>query len=175
MEIMTIVEGCKKGSSTSQSELYKCYKKLAFNTIKKFIKDDMDAEDILQNGFVKLYKCIGQYDGKGNFEGWIYRIFRNMSIDFLRKKKYSFEFGDNIEPTIEGEKDFKEERLNDIDFVLQTLPKSYKTVMIMYYYENLQHKEIAKRLKINEGTSKSHLHRAKQKIMKELKNKVYES
>ena len=175
MEIMTIVEGCKKGSSTSQSELYKCYRKLAFNTIKKFIKDDMDAEDILQNGFVKLYKCIGQYDGKGNFEGWLYRIFKNMSIDFLRSKKFSFEYCDNFDFIISDYEDHSEEKLKDISLVVETLPKSYKTVMTMYYYENLPHKEIAKRLGINEGTSKSHLHRAKHKIMKVLKNKMYES
>lgn len=175
MEIEKVIDGCINGDKISQSEIYKCYNKLAYKTIKFYVKNDMDVEDILQNGFLKIFKCIHQFDRKGNFEGWLYRIFKNMSIDFLRGKKYTFEYGVNIEPTIEEEKDFKEDKLNDIDFVLQTLPKSYKTVMIMYYYEDLQHKEIAKRLKINEGTSKSHLHRAKQKIIKELKNKIYES
>jgi len=175
MEINEVIEGCKKGDKISQSELYRCYQKLAYNTIQSIIKNDMDSEDILQNGFLKLYKCIDQYNGKGNFEGWVYRIFKNLSIDFLRKKKYSVEFCDNIDFVIDEDKDFREEKFNDIEFVLESLPKSYKTVMTMYYYENLQHKEIAKILKINEGTSKSHLHRAKQKMMKELKNKVYES
>ena len=75
----------------------------------------------------------------------------------------------------EEEYDHMEEKLKDINLVLETIPKSYRTVMAMYYYDDLTHKEIAKRLKINEGTSKSHLHRAKHKIIKVLKNKIYET
>lgn len=174
MDLNEVIEGCLRGDKISQSEMYQCHKKIAYTTIKRYIKNDMDAEDILQNGFIKLYNCIDKYDGKGSFDGWVYRIFRNMSIDFLRKKKYPIEYCDNVDVPIEEDVN-NEEKLNDIHFVLQTLPKSYKVAMSMYYYEDLPHKEIAKRLNINEGTSKSNLHKAKNKIIKKLKNKVYES
>jgi RNA polymerase sigma-70 factor (ECF subfamily) len=172
MELNTVIEGCLRGNKISQSEMYRCYKKIVYATIKRYIKNDMDAEDILQNGFIKLYGCINQYDSKGSFEGWICRIFKNMSIDFLRQKKYSFEYCDNLDiPVIED--DNNEEKLNDITLVLETLPKSHKTAIIMYYYKDLTHKEISNRLNISVGTSKSNLHKAKNNIIKKLKNKVY--
>ena len=93
--------------------MYRCHKKIAYTTIKRYIKNDMDAEDILQNGFIKLYSCIDKYDGKGSFDGWIYRIFKNMSIDFLRKKKYPIEYCDNVDVPIEEDVN-NEEKLNDI-------------------------------------------------------------
>ena len=173
MDLNTVIEGCLRGNKISQSEMYRCYRKIAYTIIKRYIKNDMDAEDILQNGFIKLYSCINQYDGKGSFDGWLYRIFKNMSIDFLRKKKYSFEYCDNIDiPVVEDVNN--EEKLNDITLVLETLPKSHKTAILMYYYEDLSHKEISDRLNIHEGTSKSNLHKAKNNIIKKLKNKVYE-
>ena len=174
MDLNEVIEGCLRGDKISQSEMYRCHKKIAYTTIKRYIKNDMDAEDILQNGFIKLYSCIDKYDGKGSFDGWIYRIFKNMSIDFLRKKKYPIEYCDNVDSPVE-EDDNNEEKLNDISLVLDTLPASHKTAIIMYYYEDLTHKEISDRLNIHEGTSKSNLHKAKNNIIKKLKNKVYES
>ena len=172
MDLNTVIEGCLKGDKLSQSEMYRCYKKIAYTTVKRYIKNDMDAEDILQNGFIKLYNCINRYDGKGSFDGWISTIFKNMSIDFLRKKKYPIEYCDNVDVPIEEDVN-NEEKLNDITLVLETLPASHKTAIIMYYYEDLTHKEISDRLNIHEGTS--NLHRAKNNIIKKLKNKVYES
>jgi len=174
MELSEVIEGCMRGNKVCQTELYLSYHKLAHRTVKKYVKDDMDVEDIVQNGFVKLYHCIGRYDMKGNFDGWIYRIFKNMSIDFLRKNKTYFINCEDIDIVIEEEYDHSEEKIKDIKLAIEKIPDYYKTVVNMFYYDDLTHKEIGRRLQINEGTSKAYLHRAKQKLIKILKNKIYE-
>ena len=97
-----------------------------------------------------------------------------MSIDFLRKNKIYFINCEDIDIVIEEEYEHNEEKIKDIKLAIEKIPDYYKTVVNMFYYDDLTHKEIGRRLQINEGTSKAYLHRAKQKLIKILKNKIYE-
>jgi|LakMenEpi03Aug12_release.lakeMendotaPanAssembly.Ray.scaffolds.fasta_scaffold112240_2 RNA polymerase sigma factor (sigma-70 family) len=172
-DIRIVIEGCIKNNVKSEFELFKCCKPVAVRTIKKYIKEPTTVDDILQEGFIKLFKNISKYDFEGSFEGWVYRIFKNCTIDFIRKTKMTFEYYDHFEvPDVEYDYTI-DEMMKDIKDEVMNLPKSYKVVTTLYYYEDLKHKEIAKKLNIHEGTSKAFLHRSKAKIIKKLKDKVY--
>lgn len=173
MDIKVIIEGCIKNNSKSQSDLFNCCKPIALRTVKNIIKDNINVDDIIQDGFIKLYKNLTKYDFEGSFEGWVHRIFKNTTIDFLRRKKISFEYNDGVEVMDSGYDHTTDERLKDIKDVVMSLPESYRIVTTLYYYEDLKHKEIAEKIDIHEGTSKAYLHRAKKKIIKKLKNKEY--
>jgi RNA polymerase sigma-70 factor (ECF subfamily) len=173
MDIKNIIDGCLKNNKKSEYELYKCCKSVAHKTVKQYIKNDVLLDDVIQEGFIRLYKNISKYDFEGSFEGWVYRIFRNISIDYLRKKKIVFEYNDRLEVVDNGYDHTIDERLKGIKDLVKTLPESYKIVTTLYYYEGLKHREIAEKIDINEGTSKAYLHRAKGKIIKKLKNKEY--
>jgi RNA polymerase sigma-70 factor (ECF subfamily) len=122
-----------------------------------------EAQDILQEGFIKIFKKLGTFRGEGSFEGWIRRIFVNTAIEHFRRKKYLAPVTEKEENTMEGNYlsvlDNLAER--DIMDLVQKLSPGYRTVFNMYVVEGYTHKEIGDMLGISEGTSKSQLSRAK--------------
>ena len=135
------------------------------------------ADDAMQDAFVTIFTKIKQYKGSGSFEGWIKRITVNTALMQLRKNKKEFasEFIENIKQDKNEEKEFDIsnpkmviENANfsstDIFETLSELPEGYRTVFNLYVVDELKHKEIAKKLKISVGTSKSQLMRARKKI-----------
>ncbi len=137
----------------------------------KYCKNYEDAEDVLQDSFITVFKRIEQYQHKGSFEGWIKRIAINTAIQKYRDNHF-------LEVTkVEVQPDENEEELDlnttevSIDFLLaliQQLPNKYRLVFNLYVLDNYSHKEIAELLHISIGTSKSNLSRAKQILKKEL-------
>lgn len=123
-----------------------------------------EAEDILQEGFIKVFRKISSFRSEGSFEGWIRRIFVNTAIEQYRKRMYLQPVTEQEENTIEGKYlsvlDSLAER--DIIKLVQQLSPGYRTVFNMYVVEGYSHKQIAEHLGISEGTSKSQLSRAKQ-------------
>jgi RNA polymerase sigma-70 factor (ECF subfamily) len=137
----------------------------------RYGSDYDEAQDILQEGFIKLFKSLEKYEFKGSFEGWVKRIFVNNSIDYIRKKKqYSISLdetneyliADNVEEIEDN--DFVKIKAQEILLALQKLSPVYRMTFNMYVLEGMTHKEIAQRLGISEGTSKSNLSRARKKI-----------
>lgn len=175
MEINNIIEGCKRGDTLCQSKLYDyCCEKVR-GTVMRYIKNYADAEDIVQDGFIKLYANIHKYSNTGSFEGWVARMFRNTAIDHLRSKKEFYELNTSVTLDLVEEYDMgDEERIVDIKNAMSKLSRRHKEAITMYFFEEMSHKEIAENLKISEGTSKSNLHRAKNKIIGQLKDKIYE-
>ena len=129
----------------------------------RFSKDRADAEDTLQDGFIKIFTSIGQYTGKGSFEGWMKRIMINTAMEKFRKNS-PLQIVEEL-PEIE-EVSMPEEVL--ADFVNQ-LPERYKMVFNLYVIEEMSHKDIAALLGINEGTSKSNLARAREILKRKVK------
>jgi RNA polymerase sigma-70 factor (ECF subfamily) len=129
----------------------------------RYAGNAMEAEDILQEGFIKIFKKLSSFRGDGSFEGWIRRIFVNTSIEHFRRKNYLQPVTEKEENTIEGKYlsvlDTLAER--DILDLIQQLSPGYRTVFNMYVIEGYTHKEIGEMLGISEGTSKSQLSRAK--------------
>jgi len=142
----------------------------------RYSKNADDAKDLLQDGFVKVFTNLKKYNFKGSLEGWIRRIMVNTSIDFYRKNKNVFfvddEDGYIMETTkVESaENIYSQFGVNDIMNAIQQLTPAYKAVFNMYALEGFSHKEIAEKLGINEGTSKSNLAKARRNLIMILKN-----
>ena len=158
-----IIDKCKEGDRQAAEKIYQIFSAKMFALCLRFSKDRADAEDTLQDGFIKIFTSIGQYTGKGSFEGWMKRIMINTAMEKFRKNS-PLQIVDNED--IDEEVSIPEEVL--ADFVNQ-LPERYKMVFNLYVIEEMSHKDIAALLGINEGTSKSNLARAREILKRKVK------
>ena len=158
-----IIEGCVNGNRICQKALYDRFSSRMFGICLRYAPDYHTAEDLLQEGFVKVFYNIFKYNGTGSFEGWLKRVFINHAIEQLRKSDRFFSH-DEIGPTHDTTSPSEAlTKLNTDDLLrmVQTLPAGYRTVFNLYVIEGFSHKEIGDALSITEGTSKSQLARAK--------------
>lgn len=158
-----LIEGCIQGNRKMQYELYERFSSKMYGVCLRYAANAEEAEDILQEGFIKVFKKISSYRGDGSFEGWIRRIFVNTAIEHFRKKAYLQPITEQEESTLEGKYISVLDNLAEKDIVrlIQQLSPGYRTVFNMYVVEGYTHKQIAEALNISEGTSKSQLSRAK--------------
>lgn len=158
-----LLEGCRRGDRKMQHELYNRYAPKMFGVCLRYASNAEEAEDILQEGFIKIFNKINSYRGEGSFEGWIRRIFVNTAIEHYRKKTYLQPITETEENTVEGKYLSVLDSLAEKDIIqlVQQLSPGYRTVFNMYVVEGYSHKQIAEMLGISEGTSKSQLSRAK--------------
>lgn len=167
---------CVNGDRNAQGFLYKKYHKLLFSICMRYIKDEDDAMDCLQDGFMHIFRKLSNMNINNILilDGWVRVVMRNYCLDTIRKKKNEVSF-ENIEY-------FTSEIITDEEFVplishntlldlVETLSPQFKKVFIMYAMDDLQHKDIAKQLGISENTSKTNYHRAK-KILKKRINEL---
>ena len=178
-QLIDLIEGCKKGDIKSQNSLFNEFSKSVRVVIKKYYRDIHTINDIEQDAFIKIFKSINKYEFKGSFEGWLKKIVKNLIIDGIRNKKMDFTYDDKFDcyhTTTEDMLSYDysaDEKISDIIDESNKLSHSYGLVFKLYYIEGLSHKDISTELGINEGTSKSNLHKAKKNIYQKLKNKVY--
>ena len=158
-----LIEGCIKGERKMQQELYDRFASKMYGVCLRYAGNTEEAEDILQEGYIKIFKKIGSYRGEGSFEGWIRRIFVNTAIEHFRRKTYLQPITEKEESTVEGTYLTVLDNLAEKDIIglVQQLSPGYRTVFNMYVVEGYPHKQIAEILGISEGTSKSQLSRAK--------------
>jgi RNA polymerase sigma factor (sigma-70 family) len=158
-----LIENCIKGERASQKALYEMYSSKMFSICLKYSKNQMDAEDILQEGFVKLFNNLVKFRGEGSFDGWVRRIFVNTAIENIRRKKISLTVGEGLENTIADKYHNALDNLYEEDIIKSslTLSDGYRTVFSLYAIDGYSHKEIALKLGITESTSKSQFSRAK--------------
>lgn len=173
-KLENILEKCKKGNREAAEQLYNTYSAKMFSICIRYSRNRAEAEDNLQDGFIRIFESIHQYAGKGSFEGWMKRIFINTSLEKYRKR--------NPIQLIEEYSDFEVEDIStDITIpeellmgFINELPEKYKMTFNLYAIEELSHKEIASMTGVTEGTSKSNLARArdilKRKINEYLKH-----
>lgn len=168
---IAIIERCQKGERKAFQELYNLYAKAMFNISVRILNDSNEAEEVLQDSFLKAFEKIDTYDKRYAFGVWLKRIVINRSLDILKKRKLKFVQID--------ESDFKEEQdeenIYDVEAVkkcIQELPDGYRTILSLFVFEDYSHKEIAEQLNISEGTSKSQYNRAKKKLIELVKNKL---
>ncbi len=183
-QIKLIIEGCLKKDRRSQEQLFKLFYGKMLPVCLRYIPDRDSAQEALQEGFIKVFDKLNGYDHKGSFEGWIRRIISNTAIDHLRKAKKDPFLSDNdndfksaaSDPMIEQEEIVLHELKAELAMeAIQKLSPAYRTVFSMYVLEEYSHKEIAEKLGISEGTSKSNLAKAKmnlQRILNERLTKV---
>lgn len=167
-----LIESCKAGSQQAFGKLYHLYAKAMYNVALRIIKVEEEAQDILQEAFIKAFNKINQYEYQANFGAWLKRIVINQALDNIRKNK------EIISKDIEGMDIEEPEEVDwqEIDFTVEkvkkaimALPDGFRVVCSMYLFEGFEHKEIAQILGITESTSKSQFHRAKLKLKEILK------
>ncbi|GAB3021400.1 RNA polymerase sigma factor [Niabella terrae] len=146
-----------------QEELYRRFSPKMYAVCLRYASNTEEAQDILQDGFIKIFKKLESFRADGSFEGWIRRIFVNTAIEYFRRKKYLQPVTEKEENTIEGKYVSVLDELGEKDIMdlIGQLSPGYKTVFNMYVVEGYSHKEIGEMLGISEGTSKSQLSRAK--------------
>jgi RNA polymerase sigma factor (sigma-70 family) len=164
-----LIAGCIEGDRQMQEELYKRFAPKMYAVCMRYSDNSNDAQDLLQEGFIKVYKNLHRFRAEGSFEGWIRRVFITSSIEHFRRKKLNLaSVSEREESTIEN-KDFSAlDRLaeKDIIHLIQELSPGYRTVFNLYVIEGYSHREIGDQLGISEGTSKSQLARAKAILQK---------
>jgi RNA polymerase sigma-70 factor (ECF subfamily) len=161
-----LIERCKRGERLAQKTLYEKYAGKMFGLCKRYVKTIENAEEVLMEGFCKVFQKIDMYSGLGSFEGWIRRVLTNEALMFIRKNYKFNEHSelDNIQ--IEAVEISIEEQLaaSDILKLLDELPTGYRTVFNLYVMEGYKHREIAELLGISINTSKSQLILAKKRL-----------
>lgn len=165
-----LIEGCRRKDAQSQKSLYDRYAGRLYALCCRYIKEKMEAEDVLITAFTKILDRIDQFKGEGSFEGWMKRIVVNESLTYLRRNKNMY-----LEMDIEAadrEPDFdsmdSELQAEDLMKLIEALPSGYRIVFNMYAIDGYSHKEIAEQLGITENTSKSQLSRARAALQKSL-------
>lgn len=158
-----LIVGCLAGNRRMQEELYRRFSPRMYAVCLRYAGNAEEAEDILQEGFIKVFKKLDSFRSEGSFEGWVRRIFVNTAIEHFRRKRYLMPVTEKEENTIEGKylSVLDDLAARDIMTLVQELSPGYRTVFNMYVVEGYTHKEIADMLGISEGTSKSQLSRAK--------------
>lgn len=158
-----LIEGCLRGDRKYQRALYDRYAPKMYGVCLRYASSSEEAEDVLQEGFIKIFNKMGSFRGEGSFEGWMRRIFVNTAIEQYRKKTYLQPITGAEERSMEGNYLSVLDNLAEKDIIglVQQLSPGYRTVFNMYVIEGYTHKQIAEALNISEGTSKSQLSRAK--------------
>lgn len=159
----SIIKGCLKQKGRAQKALWEKYKSVLFGICLRYTKTNTDAEEVLQEGFIKIFNSLVKYEGKGSFEGWMKRVMVYTAIDLHRKKKPEYLSENEEEEITEITEDYIEESM-DADTIMEImhqLPDGYKVVLNLYAVEGFTHKEIAQELNISIGTSKSQLAKAR--------------
>lgn len=141
---------------------------------KRYLTDESEAKDALQASFISIFDKIGkfEYRGAGSLMAWMQRITANCCISMLRRRKrltFTPLTEDIVDDSYTEGPDYDTLSQTDIFEAIRSLPDGYRTVLNLYVFEDLSHREIAKQLGITEGTSASQLHRAKAMLWKKLK------
>ena len=171
-----LIKGCIDGDRQMQQLLYNRFSPKMYGVCLRYAGNVEDANDILQEGFIKVFKNLGKFRSEGSFEGWVRRIFINSAIEQYRKKVKLYNVSEVYENTVE------DKSLNALDIlatkdvmsIVNELSPGYKAVFNLHVVEGYSHNEIAKMLGINEGTSKSQLARAKGVLKKIIEKRLEE-
>jgi len=159
-----ILQGCQKNDPAAQQLLYQKYSPKMLSVCYRYAKSREDAEDMLQEGFVKIFLQINRYEHRGSLEGWILRVIVHTCINHLKKYK---KFNDVVDLAYAANLIIREDNIpgivqaKQIVESIRALPIGYRTVLNLYAIEGYSHKEIGSMLEIEESTSRSQYTRAK--------------
>ncbi|MDX2431453.1 MAG: RNA polymerase sigma factor [Bacteroides sp.] len=171
---LKLIEACKKGDRKSQFELYRLYSSAMYNTSLRIVRDPDDAEDVMQEAFLKAFLKIGTYRGEVSFGAWLKRIVVNKSLDFLRlrKERISLEDLSEVEEIPEDTPSYIEVAYSaaEIKEAVYALPEGYRIVLSLILLEGYDHEEVSGILNISNATSRTQYHRAKKRLLEMLRN-----
>jgi RNA polymerase sigma-70 factor (ECF subfamily) len=173
MDEQELIKGCIAARPKAQKALFDIYAPKLYVVCLRYLKDQMRAQDVLQDTFVKIFAHIGNYKSEGAFEGWLKRIAVNTCLDQLRKdKKLLTDVSlDDVSHKL-AHQDYSAEKLmaDDLLKLVQALPDGYRTVFNLFAIEGFSHQEIAQQLSISESTSKTQYLRARAYLKERIEN-----
>lgn len=173
-----LLKGCLEGKATAQKALYDQNAGKMMSICLRYMRSAEDAQDVLQEAFIKVFKNIDSYKGNGPLGGWIRRIVINTALIHLRRdKKWSFKEEINEVQGLAMETPDALDKMSaeELMKVIEQMPDGYRTVFNLYAIEGYKHKEIAEQLGITESTSKTQYRKARnhiQKLIKELEETI---
>lgn len=171
MSTEELIKKCQENDRHAQENLYRQYSDTLYGMCLKYAPNAMEAEDSLQDAFITIFQRIGQFKGKGSFEGWLKRIAINTVLQKYRQKRLYDLPNDAV---LEAQQDLALTPIDEslpLTFLLeiiQQLPERYRLVFNLYVLDGYTHKEIAELLNISDGTSKSNLARARQLLQQKI-------
>jgi RNA polymerase sigma-70 factor (ECF subfamily) len=180
LEYKELIDACVKGERSAQREFYDLFSKSMYLVCLRYTKSQLEAEDVLQEAFIKVFNNLKGYRGESRLEYWIKRIVINTALNSQRKKLYMYPMVDveDLKNEFESSKAFSNFEMEDLLNMIRQLPTGCQTIFNLFAIEGYSHKEIAKMLEVSEGTSKSQFARARkllqQKIAAEGKTESYE-
>ena len=168
-EIQELIQGCCRNERAAQEKLYKLFYPRLMSTVRRYIDDDMQAEEVLNNGFLRVFQKIEQYTFQGSFEGWMRKIVFHAVCDYV---KQNIRYSQKI-MLIEKDEYVHKDHADNLYYeellkLVQSLPDATRAVFNMYVIEGFSHKEIGKLLGISEGTSKWHLSEGRRILKKKI-------
>ena len=170
---LDLIEACKKGDQRAQFELYRLYNAAMYNTTLRIVGDSDDAEDVMQEAFLKAFTKLDSYRGEVSFGAWLKRIVINKALDFLRLKREKLsledagEIGEIVdEPSDTMDVEYKAEAIKK---AIYDLPEGYRIVLSLILLEGYDHEEVSGILNISNATSRTQYHRAKKRLIELLK------
>lgn len=176
--LKVLIKKCACFEKPAQEELFKLFYGKMMGVCLRYTRDQDRAQEVVQEGFIKVFDKLSEFDFKGSFEGWVRKIMINASIDAIRKRN-SGPFSTDEDFIFDSAEPLDQESGTDEELIklkaehamraIQSLSPAYRTVFNLYVIENYSHKEIAEILSISEGTSKSNLSKAKQNLRDKLK------
>ncbi len=165
-----IIEQCKQNNRTAQLKLYNQYCDGMFAVAMRFVKDSMEAEDIVQEAFIRAFTKLNQYKAEVTFGAWLKRIVVNKAIDHLKSKKQHMQNLEEVHLKVVDSNDQDEWlvedtiSIDDVKEAIEKLPDKYRYVVMLYLIEGYDHQEISEILKISEVASRTQLSRGKSKL-----------
>ncbi len=183
MDERLLVKECLKGKPTAQRQLYEQFAQTMLGVCYRYTKSMNDAEDVLQEGFVRVFQHLNQYKGEGELGAWIRRVMVNTALNFLkRNRKYRSEMVFTEQPLhpVADDNPVVSLQAKDLADVIRQLPPGYQAIFNLHAVEGYTHVEIGEMLGISDGTSRSQYARARAllitwlaEISKDQKNKSY--
>lgn len=164
-----LINACRNSNRQAQQFLFQKTAGKMLSVVKRYITNSAEAEDVLMEGFVKVYTKLDQYQGVGSFEGWIRKIMVNEALMSIRKNKDRFPVDIDVAFDLaHPDETLMQLGVQEIESLIASLPTGYRTIFNLYAIEGYTHAEIATLLDISEGTSKSQLSRARAQLQNQL-------
>ncbi|WP_300437064.1 sigma-70 family RNA polymerase sigma factor [Christiangramia sp.] len=168
-----LIEACKQNSRRAQLQLYNKYCDGMYYVALRFMQDTMEAEDAMQEAFIKAFSKLHQFNGEVTFGAWLKRIVINKCLDKLKAKKLELvAINEQTLGTVEDEENWQiedEVSIEEVKKKMENLPEKYKYPLMLYLVEGYDHEEISEILDITQVASRTLVHRGKKKLQEELK------
>ncbi len=171
MNEVSLIQECKKGNRKAQETFYNQFAPRMMGVCIRYSPDRDSANDLMQEGFIKVFYNLKEFKGTGSLEGWMRKIFINCALEKIRKSKFTLQIQE-IPSDCEDSFPSAVEELTATEMLqlIQQLPEGYRIIFNLFAIEGFTHKEISEMLNISEGTSRSQYTRARQALQKKIKN-----